>query len=116
MQKRRIEMEFVMDKKKKTRPETQASPAKEVPRDITLCWDERRKMLLACFANERAEALGRRRIIGYDLGTVGSLEEVFTAIAERFPAQGTPSNDDLESLRSKGSHVPFPVTLFWVIR
>src|SRR5258708_23045204 len=96
-------------------PEKQVSPAKEASRNIAFCWDERRRMLLACFASEWAEALGRRRIIGYELGTVSSLEEVYTAIAGRFPAQGMPSKDDLERVRGEYSNVPFPVRLFWVM-
>jgi hypothetical protein len=109
-------MEFAMAKKKQVKPEMQVSPAKGVPRNIALCWDERRKALLACFASDWRVAMGRRFIIVYPLGTVGSLEEACAVIAEALPAQGMPSKDELERVRGEYSDVPFPVRLLWTIR
>jgi hypothetical protein len=113
--KRRIEMEFVMAKKKHMSPEKEVSPAKEVPRKIGLHWEERTKTLYACFADEHVEALRPRKIVN-DLGMVGSLDEAFAAIARRFPAQGTPSKESIESLGTEGPDIPYPVKMFWALK
>jgi hypothetical protein len=104
--KRRIEMEFAMNKKE------HINNGKEVARDIAVGWSVGSKALYACFKDELPDAILPYVRNGRYVCTIGHLDDLLEVIS----VLGTIPEAALQGLKEACAGVPLPAPLYWLMK